>query len=121
MHQVIYQEMGSIELGVDGSLDHDGFQQIVHQLESLATTFGPINVMFDLTHLEGYDKSIVLDEVAFYREKGDALHRIAVVSDSMNSRFFAKLFNKILDTEVKCFPVEEVEAARRWIFVSRLP
>lgn len=121
MHQVVYQEQGAIELGVDGTLDRDEFGRIVNQLESLAVTFSPLNVMFDLTLLEDYDKSIVFDEVAFYRENKDALRKVAIVSDDTSAKFFTKLFDKLTDTDVKHFPAAELEAARKWIFESLLP
>lgn len=121
MFQVVHQERDSIEFGVDGSLDRDEFGQMAHQLESVATTFGSINVMFDLTRLEDFEKTIALDEIAFYRENGDALRKVAVVSDKSPARFFTKLFDKVSDTDVKHFPAAELAAAREWTFESRLP
>jgi hypothetical protein len=121
MYQIVHQEQGAIELGVDGSLNRAEFGQMAHQLESLATTHGPLSVMFDLTRLEDWDKTIALDEIEFYRENRDALRRVAVVSDDKKAKFFTQLFGKISDTDVKHFPTAELGAARGWTFASRLP
>jgi hypothetical protein len=121
MYQVVFQEQESMELGIDGKLDRKQYDQMIHQLESLITTFGRINVLLDLTNLEDYDKSLAIDDVKFYREHKDSLGRVAVVAGDTVARFFTALFEKFTETEVRHFQAEELEQARSWIFRSNLP
>ena len=121
MHQVVYQEKESIEIGIDGNFSREEFAEVVHQLESLRTTYTRINVMFDLTNMDGYDKAIAIDEFAFYREHKDALRRVAVVADGKVAEFFTAMYRRFGDVEVKHFGADELEDARKWTFGSRLP
>ena len=121
MYQVIYQEEHKIEIALTDELTLDEFQQVIHQLESLCTTFGNINVLFDAVDLKSYAFKIILDEYDFYKEYKDHLKRVAFVSDKMFANFMLTIFNKFADTEFKSFNGKEIEDARKWIFPSRLP
>lgn len=121
MYQVIWQEDGKIEIALNGTVTEDEFRQVIHQLESLCTMHPAINVMFDAQGLEKYDFKIHLEEFQFFRNYKQHLRRVALVSDSRFAQFLLDLFNKYSDTEFKTFPLDEVEAARKWIFPSKLP
>ncbi|MEJ2545772.1 MAG: PRC-barrel domain-containing protein [Calditrichaceae bacterium] len=91
MYQVIAQETNRIEIALDGELTKDDFMEVIHQLESLCKTFGPINVLLDATHLNKYDFKILIDELSFYQNYKDQLQRVAVVSDRKFELFVAEI------------------------------
>lgn len=121
MYRVIYQDQGSLEIVIDGVLTRDDFKEVIHQLESLCTTFKKINVLFDLGRLERYGTKIVIEEYGFYRDHKEALGRVAIVSDSRLADAFTRIFARFVDMQLKLFPTDRIEEARRWIFPTKLP
>lgn len=121
MYPVIYQEEHQIEIALTDELTADEFKQVIHQLESLCTTFGNIYVMFDATGLNAYSFKMILDEYDFYKEYKDHLMRVAIVSDNRFYNFMISIFNKFSETKFKFFQSNTIEDARKWIFPSRLP
>jgi hypothetical protein len=121
MFQVIAQEQNRIEIALDEVLTQEEFRQVIHQLESLVRTFGPINVLFDAAHLKTYDFQIIADEYNFYKSYRDQLKRLAIVSDRKFETFIAGMFNNFIDLDLRTFKPAEIEEARKWIFPSPLP
>jgi hypothetical protein len=121
MIHVVAQEENRIEIALNDTVTKDEFVQIIHQLESLCRTYGPINVLFDASFLKVYDFKIILDEYTFYKEYKDQLKRVAVVSGMKFESFIANLFKNFIDVELRTFKPEEIEDARKWIFPSPLP
>ncbi|MEJ2055504.1 MAG: STAS/SEC14 domain-containing protein [Calditrichaceae bacterium] len=121
MIHVIAQENNKIEIALNDALTKDEFIQIIHHLESLCKTYGPINVLLDATHLETYDFKLIIDEYNFYKEYKDKLRRVALVSDMKFESFIVNIFKSFIDVQFKTFKPEEVEEARKWIFPSPLP
>lgn len=121
MFHVVFQEENKIELALNDTLTKEEFTQIIHQLESLCRTFGPINVLFDASQLAVYDFKILIDEFSFFREFNDKVQRIALVSDMKFETFLANLFKGFIDMELKTFKPGDIESARKWIFPSPLP
>lgn len=121
MYQVVYQEDNKIELSLWDELTGDELQQIVHQLESLCTMYPDIHVLFDVGALKKYNLQIMLDEFDFYKKYKKNLKRVGIVSDKKIEKFFLNLLSKFSDTEIKVFDDDRIEAARKWIFPSKLP
>lgn len=121
MFQVIAQEENKIEIALDDALTHDEFRQVIHQLESLVSTFGPISVLFDASYLKTYDFQIIVDEYNFYKSYRDQLHRLAIVSDKRFETFIAGMFKNFIELEFRTFTPDEIVKARKWIFPSPLP
>jgi hypothetical protein len=121
MIHVVAQEENRIEIALNNSVTLEEFSQVVHQLESLCRTYGPVNVLLDATHLTVYDFKVIMEEYNFYKEYKDQLQRVAIVSDKKFESFMANLFKNFIDVELKTFKPEEVEEARKWIFPSPLP
>jgi hypothetical protein len=121
MYQVIYQDGNNIEIALSGDLSKDEFIQVIHQLESLCSANTEISVLFDASDLKKYEFRIILDEFDFYKKYKNLLNRIAMVSDLKFESFLIKQFERFSDVEFKSFASEHIEAARKWIFPSKLP
>lgn len=121
MVHVVAQENNKIEIAINDALTKDDFIQLIHQLESLCKTYGPINVLLDATYLSTYDFKLIIDEFSFYKDYKDQLKRIALVSDMKFESFIVNIFKNFIDLEIKTFKPEDVEEARKWIFPSPLP
>ena len=121
MYQIIEQTENKIEIALTEDLTKEEFIQVIHQLESLTSTFGPINIMFDAVELKNFDFKLVLTEYEFYKTYKDKINRIALVSGSDFQNFFTSLFGKFSDIDIRTFRPKEMEEARKWIFPSKLP
>ncbi|MEA3286549.1 MAG: STAS/SEC14 domain-containing protein [Candidatus Marinimicrobia bacterium] len=121
MYQVIWQDTGKIEFQLSGTITDDEFIQVIHQLESLCTQNYAIHVLFDAQTLESYALKIMLTNYDFYKKYSTHLKRLAIVSDSSFNEIILNLFNRFLEVEIQHFEPENVEAARSWIFPSKLP
>lgn len=121
MYEVVWQENEKIEFLFTDELTLDEFKQVIHQLESLATMYQNINVLFDASGLKKYDFKIILEELDFYRKYKSHLNRIAIVSDTTFPDFIQDLFNRFSDTELATFSTAEIDKARKWVFPSPLP
>lgn len=120
MYRVMWQEGSEIEIGLYEELTREEFMEVLHKLEALAAEHPRVSVMFDAVDLESYEFRIVWDEVNFYREYKDHLHKIAVVSDNRFHQFVIKLFAPFSGLELRTFPGGKVEEARNWVFPPRL-
>jgi hypothetical protein len=118
---VYYQEQNKIELVISDKLTRDEFLQIIHQIESLCSMYGEVDILLDASLVKEYDFTIALDELDFYKRYHDKLRKVAIVSDDQFSKFLLNLFNKFTKTEFKTFSGDQIEQARKWIFPSRLP
>ena len=121
MYHVYYQEQNKIELVISDKLTRDEFLQIIHQIESLCSMYGEVDILLDASLVKEYDFTIALDELDFYKRYHDKLRKVAIVSDDQFSKFLLNLFNKFAKTEFKTFSGDQIEQARKWIFPSRLP
>jgi len=121
MYQIIEQSKHQIEIALTEKLTKEEFIQVIHNLESLIKTFGPINILFDAAELKIYDFKIMLDEFEFYKTYKDKINRIALISQSEFQKFFISLFDKFADIDIKAFYPTESDKARKWIFPSKLP
>ncbi len=121
MYYTFYQETNKIELVLSDKLTKSELLQITHQLESLSTMYNGINVLIDAGNLSAYDITTGMDELNMLRHNLNRIERIAIVSDDKFYQFITKILGKLTDTEIRSFPVKEVEKGRNWIFPSRLP
>lgn len=121
MYYTFYQETNKIELVLSDKLTKSELLQITHQLESLSTMYNGINVLIDAGNLSAYDITTGMDELNMLRHNLNRIERIAIVSDDKFYQFITKILGKLTDTEIRSFPVKEVENGRKWIFPSRLP
>lgn len=121
MYYTFYQETNKIELVLSDKLTKSELLQITHQLESLSTMYNGINVLIDAGNLSVYDITTGMDELNMLRHNLNRIERIAIVSDDKFYQFITKILGKLTDTEIRSFPVKEVEKGRNWIFPSRLP
>jgi hypothetical protein len=121
MYQVVWQDEHKIEITLSGELTVDEFRQVIHQLESLCAMYPGIHVLLDASSLQKYEIKLILDEYDFYKKYRSHLKRVALVSDKAVETFLFDKLNKFTETDFKSFDTEDIEAARAWIFPSRLP
>lgn len=121
MHEVVWQEDNKIEISLWGDLKENEFAEVFHQLESLAAAHPKINVLIDAGGIERYDIGMTFEQYDFYKEYKNRLDKVALVSERPFEQFMTKILNKFSDTTFRAFSNAETDAARKWIFPSRLP
>lgn len=121
MYQVIHQDKQYIEIALSGEVDRDDFMQVMHQLESLITTFGKVNALLDTTDLGKHNLETIKEELNLFKEHKDSFMRIALVSDSAIEKIIVTVFNKLSNMELRTYSPDKYEDAVRWIFPSKLP
>ncbi len=121
MFNVYWQETDKIEFTISDNFTAAEFKQIVHHIESLMAMYGKVSVLFDAVGAVKYDFKIVIEDFDFYQKYKDKLGRVAIVSDGKFEKWFLNTFSKFSNTEIKHFESDKIEAARKWIFPSKLP
>ena len=121
MYQVAYQEQHKIEIVLSDVVTTDEFQQVIHQLESLAKAHQNLNLLIDAVDVKSFGAKVMWEQYEFFKNYKSHLQRLAVVSDSSMHKKIQELFFKFTDTEFKLYSSDELEKARAWIFPSRLP
>ncbi len=121
MYQVAYQEQHKIEIVLSDVVTTDEFQQVIHQLESLAKAHQNLNVLIDAVAVKSFGAKVMWEQYEFFKNYKSHLQRLAVVSDSSMHKKIQELFFKFTDTEFKLYSSEDLQEARAWIFPSRLP
>ncbi|MBD3375167.1 hypothetical protein GF406_09040 [candidate division KSB1 bacterium] len=121
MYQVAYQQEHKIEIVLSDVVTTDEFQQVIHQLESLAKAHQHLNVLIDAVDVKSFGAKVMWEQYEFFKNYKSHLQRLAVVSDSSMHKKIQELFFKFTDTEFRLYSSDELEKARAWIFPSRLP
>jgi hypothetical protein len=121
MYQVAYQQEHKIEIVLSDVVTTDEFQQVIHQLESLAKAHQHLNVLIDAVDVKSFGAKVMWEQYEFFKNYKSHLQRLAVVSDSSMHKKIQELFFKFTDTEFRLYSSDELEKARTWIFPSRLP
>jgi hypothetical protein len=121
MQEVVKQEDNRIEIMVWDELTESEFRQVIHQLESLCAENPRIDVMLDAARLKKVDFKAAIDEYDFYKHYRKHLERIAIVSDSQFASWLGAMFREFDNVDLKVFPAQEADEARKWIFPPRLP
>lgn len=121
MYQVAWQKEHKIEIVLSGIVTSDEFQQVIHQLESLAKMHQHLNVLIDAVDVKSFGVKVLWDQYDFYKNYKSHLQRLAIVTDTSLHKTMQELFFKFTDTKVQLYPGDQLEEARKWIFPSRLP
>ncbi len=121
MYEVIWQEQGKIEILLTNQLTRDDFQQILHQLESLASMYSEVNVLLDGSGLEKFDFDVDMQDTELYKAYKDNLNKIAFVADGSFPEFMKEKFQPFENAEIEIYSNNQVKDARKWVFPSPLP
>ncbi len=121
MYRVAYQEQHKIEIVLSDVVTTDEFQQVIHQLESLAKAHQNLNVLIDAGDVKSFGAKVMWEQYEFFKNYKSHLQRLAVGSDSSLHKKIQELFFRFTDTEFKLYSSDELKEACAWIFPSRLP
>ena len=93
--------------------EHD-MDEIVPKLEAFIEKHGHIRIVEVIEKFEGFDPTTVLDGIKFdYNHLRDVTHA-AIVSDIPWVGFMSMAAGMVMPVAVRVFPMEELEAARKW-------
>ena len=104
-----------IEFDVSGTLTGDDYDRLVPELERLAAERGPLRMYIELHDFHGWTPAGLWKDLRFDATHQDDLERIAVVGERRLEEWATKLSQPLLKADMRFFPPEESDAARRWV------
>jgi hypothetical protein len=103
-----------LRLRVSGRLVKRDYERFVPAFERIATA-GPVRMLIELQDFQGWDLPGLWEELKFDALHQDELTRIAVVGESAAQALGTRLSNLFFRAEVRYFPREDADEARRWL------
>lgn len=111
------QENAIALLEPTGALDEKDFQAASSEIDPLIESAGQLNGL--IIHTEsfpGWDSfAAFVSHFRFVKNHHQKIKRIALVSDSMLGSLFESLASHFVDAQIKQFPYDGMDQARRWI------
>ena len=104
-----------VEFHVSGTLTGDDYDRLVPELERLAAERGPLRMYIELRDFQGWTPAGLWKDLRFDATHQDDMERIAVVGENRWEEWATKLSQPFLKADMRFFPPEEAEAARRWV------
>lgn len=115
MLEVSGLERGSVlEVTTQGTATQEDLQKFKSALNDKKLQEEPVNILFIFKNIEGITPKGLLEDfkVISYLK---SIKKSAVVSDDTFMKINAKVENIIPGVEVTQFPLEELDAARKWL------
>ncbi|MGD2060493.1 MAG: STAS/SEC14 domain-containing protein [Acidimicrobiia bacterium] len=106
--------VGAKAIGTVTAEDYES--TLIPTVEAALKTHDKIRMLYVLgSEFEGYDAEAALDDTRMGMHHWSDFDRIAVVTDHSVYRTAIKGFGFLMPGEVKVFPVDEVDAAKKWL------
>lgn len=104
-----------VEIKVDGAISQEQFEEIAGKLEARIALHGKVRLLEEIRGLGGIDPSTFWDDLKFSLRHLNDFSRCAVVTDRRWIEWFAKAVDPFVACEIRHFPPEQIEGARRWL------
>ena len=104
-----------VEVRVDGPISRAAFEEIAGKLEARIALHGKVRLLEEIRRLDGIDPTTFWDDLKFSRRHLDDFSRCAVVTDRRWIEWFAKAVDPFVACEIRHFPPEQIDGARRWL------
>jgi hypothetical protein len=106
---------GVIEITVDGKISRQEFDDIAARLEAHIARHGKVRLLEEVWSLGGIDPGTFWADLKFTLRHLNDFSRCAVVTDRRWIEWLAKGVDHLIACEIRHFPPEQIEAARRWL------
>lgn len=108
-------DAGVIEFTVDGRIEAAEFEAVVKELEALIAQHGKVNVVEVIRDFSGMDPAVWWRDVTWGFGHLTKFARAAVVTDSGWIGPMVKAVAALMPSEIRVFPIADLEAARAWV------
>ncbi len=104
-----------VGIGVSGTLRDADYGAFLPVLDDLIDEHGPLRVLLDLEEFKGWEPDAVMDDFAFGMRHWSDFERMAIVADRTWEDLVPLHMDKLLDAEVRRFPLAGRDMAWAWI------
>ena len=104
-----------IELIFKEKLKKKDYKAFVPMVESQMQTSEPVRMLVKLEKFRGWTLGALWEDTKFATKHFKDIERLAVVGDAHWQKGLTLFTKPFMDTQVRYFRLEEIEAARRWI------
>lgn len=101
---------------IDGKITGDEFDEVASQLEKKMENHSQISLYVEVESFEGFSFEALMKDLKFGLSNWDRFEKEAVVTEKKWLEKLADVGDKIIPSiEVKAFPFEEREQAKKWV------
>jgi hypothetical protein len=104
-----------VEITVDGGISRAEFDEIAGKLEARIKRDGKVRLLEEIRSLGAIDPSTFWADVKFSLRHLNDFSRCAVVTEKRWIEWLAKAVDPIIACEIRHFPPEQIDHARRWL------
>jgi len=104
-----------------GKLTAEDYQSMMEQFHTILDIHGSLRLYADLEEFDGWEWQAAWDKVAFGIKHWDQIEQIAVVGTKRWESLSAAAADKIMNAEVRFFPVDKRGQALDWVVESPNP
>ncbi len=109
-----------VTLEPEGVLKKDDFDAAVKIIDPYIEENGKLNgLIIETESFPGWDDFAALSRhITFVKNHHQKIKRLAFVTDSIVGSFVQTIASHFVEAEIKSFPFEDMEEARKWILES---
>ncbi|WP_164969084.1 STAS/SEC14 domain-containing protein [Candidatus Marinarcus aquaticus] len=108
-----------VEVAITGKLTHKEFALFQEKIELLMETYKvpSMNILLDITQIEGIELKALWDDLIFTMNHIDELKKIAIVGNNKVEEYTVHLADKLFSFDLEYF--EEYIKAKQWLLEGR--
>lgn len=110
------QQDDSLLIRVIGKVSRKDVELAVPEIDhALELAEGPLKLMIRLEDFEGWEIGGLWEDMTFSMQRRNAFGRIAVIGENMLEKWATMLAAPFAGSELRFFPQESEDAARKWL------
>lgn len=104
-----------IELVIDGKITKDELDGVWARIHERFNDWGEVKVLKELKAFGGIEPSAISANFKYGLANFKKFGRTAIVTDKVWAKHLSNLANRLIRQEVKVFPLNQRENARKWL------
>ena len=104
-----------LEVLVTGKLEKADYELMVPEVERLIRQYGKLRVLLELRDFHGWTAGGLWEDLKFDVKHFRDIERLAILGEKKWQEGMATFCKPFTTAEIRFFPPEEAEEARRWI------
>ena len=105
----------SMEITIDGYIDHNSFQNVAGHFEKRIDEWGKIKLLKKIKAFHGINVLALIEDLRLAYRHFNNVSRVAFVTDRYWVELLSTLVKPIFPCQVKVFVESEIVEARQWL------
>lgn len=97
------------------AVTEEDIQEMEDRVDDACKEFGKIRVLFELVDLKISNPTAYWDTFKIAKRHGEDVERVAIIGDRSWEKRWIEIGGMLVDSDVRYFDHEQLEAAWRWI------